>query len=50
MSQTTSKDLKPCVESNVRPEDEALPLREKDSDGKKPCLNIPHSIEELIHK
>ena len=50
MSQTTSKDLKPCVESNVRPEDEALPLREKDSDGKKPCLNIPHSIAELIHK
>ena len=50
MSRTTSKDLKPVVKSNVRPEDEAQPLREKDSDGKKQYLNIPHPIAELIHK
>ena len=45
-----SKERKPFVESNIRPEDEAMPLREKDSDGRKTYLDVPHPTAELMRK
>jgi hypothetical protein len=38
------------VKLNVRPGDEAQPLREKDSDGRKTYLDVSHPTAELMRK